>query len=272
MNEDQSTPENVGDEWQAPPPPEKIEPKEEPEMSEVSTLANIFFEPGRTFEDLRKKPRFILAFIILAVLTTGFAIAFQQKIGDEKMRRFIAQENEKSPGFADAPPERQKQAVDIGMAIQKGITYGFPILLGLVFLIGGLLYWLGGKIMGGAATFMQSLSVFIYSSFPPWVLASIANFIILMFKSSDEIDIATSSRGLVKANPSAFIGGKDMPVLTTLISSIDIFAIWGIILAGIGLHKVGKLSKGSAFGVVLVLTLIGITFRVLQAVLTGNPS
>jgi len=36
-------------EWQAPPPPEKIEANEQAEMSEPATLGNIFFEPGRTF-------------------------------------------------------------------------------------------------------------------------------------------------------------------------------------------------------------------------------
>ena len=37
-------------EWQAPPPPEKIEAGEPAQMSEAATLGNIFFEPGRTFE------------------------------------------------------------------------------------------------------------------------------------------------------------------------------------------------------------------------------
>ena len=44
-------------EWQAPPLPEEpqlVEEKEVAQMSEIATLGNIFLEPGRTFEDLRR--------------------------------------------------------------------------------------------------------------------------------------------------------------------------------------------------------------------------
>ncbi len=58
MNEDlpnQNQP--VEQEWQAPLPPAPNVPVEEAaQMSEVGTLGSIFFEPGATFEDLRRKP------------------------------------------------------------------------------------------------------------------------------------------------------------------------------------------------------------------------
>ncbi len=63
MNEDlpnQNQP--VEQEWQSPSPPAGNVPVEEPaKMSEVGTLGSIFFEPGATFEDLRRKPRFLMA-------------------------------------------------------------------------------------------------------------------------------------------------------------------------------------------------------------------
>jgi hypothetical protein len=43
--------------WQAAPPPQDLKTIEEPaQMSEAATLGSIFFEPGKTFEDLRRKP------------------------------------------------------------------------------------------------------------------------------------------------------------------------------------------------------------------------
>ena len=53
-------------EWQAPPPPEKIV-QDPPQMSELATLFNIFLEPGRTFEDLKRKPRFIIGALLIAL-------------------------------------------------------------------------------------------------------------------------------------------------------------------------------------------------------------
>jgi hypothetical protein len=47
--------------------------------------------------------------------------------------------------------------------------------------------------------------------------------------------------------------------------------IWGWILAAIGFHKVMKISKGSAWGIVLILALLGITYRIVSAYFSGNP-
>ena len=69
-------------EWQAPPPPENIDAPEAAQMSEVGTLGSIFFEPGATFEDLRRKPRFWMAAVIIALLVTAYAFSLQYKIGD----------------------------------------------------------------------------------------------------------------------------------------------------------------------------------------------
>ena len=138
-------------------------------------------------------------------------------------------------------------------------------------MIGALLYWLGSKAMGGSTTYLQSLSVWTYSSFAPGIVSTLANFIVLIFKSPDDINIATSARGVIQANPTLFFDGSSMPVLATLISTIDLFAIWGLILAAIGLAKVGKISKGSAWGVVIILTLIGIMFRIVGAYFNGVP-
>lgn len=272
MNEENTGAENQeNQEWEAPPPPEKIEvePKEEAQMSEVATLGNIFFEPGKTFEDLRRKPRFIMAFVIMAILTTVFVFAMQSKLGEERYRRFNVEQLEKQS--ASMSPEQKENAVDMQMTIQKYVVFGLPIFLVIFFLIGSLLYWLGAKLMGGSMGFLQAISVWVYSSFPVAIVSSVANFIVLFLKSPDDIDIASSARGLIQANPTLFFGGKDMPVLTTLVSTIDLLAIWGIVLAAIGLTKVAKLSKGSAWALVLIFTLLGITYRVLMAFISGLP-
>jgi hypothetical protein len=261
---------NAG-EWQAPPPPEQIKAEEPPQMSEAATLGNIFIEPGRTFEDLRRKPRFIFAALAIIVVMTGFQFLFVQKMGDERIRRFISDQIEKNPQVASMPAEQKQQTVDMQVRISSISRYFMPVFVIIGLLIGGLLYWLGTKAMGGSASFWQGLSVWVYSSFPPTVIMMLANMIVLFFKSADEIDIGQSQRGLVHANPSMFFDGKEMPVLATLIATLDFFSLWGWILAAIGLQKVGKLSSGAAWGIVLIFALVGIAFRVIMALVSGNP-
>jgi hypothetical protein len=91
-------------------------------------------------------------------------------------------------------------------------------------------------------------------------------------KSADEIDIAASQRGLLHANPSFFIDGKDMPVLATLLSTFDFFLIWGWILAAIGLQKIAKISSGASWAIVLILALLSLAGRAVSAYFSGNPS
>src|SRR5438034_11719208 len=68
-------------EWQPPPPPENIPEADPPQMSEVASLGNVFIEPGRVFEDMRRKPRFLLAGLITIAVISLFQIAFVEKVG-----------------------------------------------------------------------------------------------------------------------------------------------------------------------------------------------
>ena len=52
-----------------------------PQMSEPSTVVNVFFEPGRVFEDLRSKPRFIIGSVILSLLAGAYIFGLATKVG-----------------------------------------------------------------------------------------------------------------------------------------------------------------------------------------------
>jgi hypothetical protein len=188
------------------------------------------------------------------------------------MKRFAEEQLEKSPQAASMKPEQKQQAVEINLTIFKVVKYLLPLFVIIGFAIGGLVYWLAIKAMGGSANFLHAVSIWVYASFPPTVVAMLANILILFLKSVDDIDFAEGQRGLVHANPSFFIDGKTMPVLATVLGTFDLFLIWGWILAAIGLKKVGKLSGGSAWAIVLIIALISLAFRVISALFSGNPT
>jgi hypothetical protein len=245
---------------------------EQPQMSEVATLGNIFFEPERTFKDLKIKPRFIIASIIMVLLVTAYQYGLTAKVGEEGLRNFIEEQIDKSPTSSSLSSEQKKDAVALQMKISKYSSFAVPVFVLISFLIGALLYWGGAKAFGGTGTFLQNLSVWVYSGLPPLVVAMIANFIVLALKSADDIDLGQSQRGLLHANPSFFIDGKAHPIIATMLSTFDAFAIWGWILAVIGLTAVNRISKTSSWAVVLIIVVIGLAFRMLGAVMSGNPS
>lgn len=249
-----------------------MDPQEAPQMSEAATLAGIFFEPGRVFEDLRRKPRFIMAGIVIALLVTGYAFGLHYKVGEAGVRSFMSDQIEKSPRTQGMTSEQKSDAIDLQMKIGGIVRFALPVFVLIFFLIGGLLYWLGSKAFGGNGGFLLNLSVWIYSGFPPAVVGTVANFIVLAFKSVDDIDIAASQHGVINANPGFLIDGKAAPVLATVLSTFDLFFIWGWILAAIGLRMTNKLSSGSAWAVVIIIGLIGVAFRVIGAFFSGNPN
>ena len=154
-------------EWQVPPPLKNDEPISEPaQMSEVATLGNIFFEPGRTFEDLQRKPRFILALLITILLWTGYMIAFQNKVGDEAFKREFTRQNEKNQSISQMSNEDKQKTVNMQLTFTKGVFYGFGIFIVIITVIGTLCYWAAARAMGSEIGFSQTLSVWLYSALP----------------------------------------------------------------------------------------------------------
>ncbi len=259
----------VEQEWQAPPPPIDNTPPVEPaQMSEVGTLSSIFFEPGATFEDLRRKPRFLIAGLIMVALFTAFIVAFNSKLGFERIAR---ERLEASSFYQNQSPEQKAKTLEQQTSpIVKGITYAVaPLAFLVTLLIGGLIYWLGANAMGGSATFLRGLAVWVYSGFPPFVVSMLANLLVLFLKSPDDIDIAASQNGLVQASPAFFMNAKTSPVLHAVLGTFDVFLIWGWILAAIGLRIVGKISTGAAWAIVLLVALLNVAFRVVTALFSS---
>ena len=271
MNEDLPNPNQPPEnDWQAPPIPEQILKNDEPaQMSEVGTLGSIFFEPGATFEDLRRKPRFLLAGLIMIVLIGVFNVLLVQKVGFERMAR---ERLESSSFYQNQSPEQKAATLRMQTSpVFEYINYTLvPIAVLISFLIGGLIYWLGANAMGGTATFARGLSVWIYSSFPPIVVSMLASMLVLFLKSVDDIDIIAASQGsLIQASPAFFIGAKNSPVLSAVLGTFDVFFIWGWILAAIGLRVVGKISSGAAWAIVLLVALLNVAYRVIAAYFSG---
>jgi len=151
-------------------------------------------------------------------------------------------------------------------SVAKYVTYAVtPVVIVIAFFLGGLIYWGGSKAMGADGGYLSTVAVWIWASVPPTLIFLIGNMIVLFLKSADDIDLATSQGGLLKANLGFFIDQKSMPVVAALLGSIDFFAIWGWILAAIGLQKVAKISSGAAWTVVLIVALVKVGFTVLGA-------
>ena len=253
--------ENNLTEMEPPAPVPATAPTDTPQMSEIAAIGNVFIEPGNVFDDMRRKPRFLIAGLIVLAAISIFQITFIEKIGLEKI---VKARVEASKRTAELDKEQKDKIVEQQSGpVAKYITYGAtPVVIGIVFLLGGLIYWLGANAMGGTGKFLGGVSVWVYSSLPPAIIFTLGNLIVLFLKSADDIDIANSQSGLLKANLGFFVDATTSPTLAALLGSVDLFSIWGWILATIGLQRVAKISSGASWAVVLMLALVGVAAKV----------
>jgi hypothetical protein len=230
------------------------------EMSTAETLTGIFFEPSRTFEALRSRPRFLVAGLILLALALVITLVLYTRVD---MGQFIRERIERSPNAAQVT-EAQKD-----MQVRVGKIFGMvliPLSVPIVIAGGSALYMLLTMAFGGSITYKKSLAVWTYSWLPPQIFSAVIALLVLFLKAPDSI----VPERLVATNPGALLSEESSRVLVAFLSQFDLLRFYGLFLAALGLRKVAKLSSGAAWGVVLALWLIGLLLAVGSAAIFGR--
>ena len=256
----------------SPPIPTRPAEPDAQAMSTPETLANIFFEPGRTFEALRARPRFLVAALVAVVAFMAFYVTYMQRVGYDAV---VDAEIETA---RKADPNANEEQLAAAAGIQKGavvrnVRMWSPVLgIAVVFAAGAGLYLLGASLMGGALSYKQALAVWVYSTWPPLVLTTVLNLLLLFLKPPEDAAeiVQGTQRGLVRANAGALVDGSAQPLLATALGSIDLLVFYGLFLAALGLRKVGRLKSGPAWTVVLVLWGIRVVATLVLAAVTGR--
>lgn len=231
-----------------------------PEMSTAETLTGIFFEPSRTFEALRARPRFLVVGLILLVLTCAVTAVLYSKVD---MAQFIRERIERSPNAAQISEAQKDTQVKVGKTI--GMIF-IPLSIPIALAVGSALYLLLVMAFGGSISYKQSLAVWAYSWLPPSILGALIALLVLFLKAPETI----VPERLVATNPGALFGEGSSRVLVAFLSQFDILRFYGLFLAALGLRKVAKISSGAAWGVVLTLWILGLLFSVGSAALFGG--
>lgn len=125
-------------------------------------------------------------------------------------------------------------------------------------LISSFIYWVIAKITKYEVSFKQLFSMNTYILIVSALSLIVNGIVIALTKGNPEIMF--TSLGSVLGT-----GG----VFGAVFDSIEVFSIWGVILAAIGLHKVAGFSKGLAWTISIGLFVIGIIFAMVGAAIGG---
>lgn len=232
-------------------------PEPQATIGSVGRLFGVLFSPGKTFEDIVRKPTWVLPSAVLVILSLIASVIFVQRVDWHEV---ISQQIEKSPQAAQLSAEQKEQRVEMGAKIAPIFGYVgglvFPV---CILLLTALVMWGAYSLLAGVNPgFKISFSIAAHSFMT--ALVSTPIFLLVLFlKPRGTIDIENP----VATNIAAFLPGDVPKWLFTLCKQIDIFTIWILILLGIGFAAVNrrKLTTGKSVGIALAVWLVYVVIR-----------
>ena len=249
-------------------------PDSPPALSPAERVTGIFFEPSRVFQNLRAHPRWLTAFLVIALFTALYQIAFVQRVTPEAIANKMSDKiieggyipEDRQAGFR----EQQLAAATAPMARIGQITNGAVGLFAVMSLIAAI-YLLGVLMFGGRINFWQALCVALYAALPVVVIGRLLSLLLLYLKSPDDLNLITDQNGLVRDNLGVLFAAAEHPVLHTAASFIGILSFYGLWLVATGLRNAGqKVSSSAAWSIAIAMWLLGIALAVISASLFSN--
>ncbi len=230
----------------------------EPGLSQVARVVDTFVAPSKTFTDILRNSTWWLPYLLGALLGLLFAYAILNKVGLPTLVDGVVHHSKTlEDTLANATPA---DAAKIRGRIETQFKFSYlgPV-LGLLsgLICGGVLLATANFVFGGKAKYKQMLAVWFYASLPLVLFYLLVIISIYAGLGGDQFDVQNA----IGTNIGYYLTGTDLPHwLVTLLSAVDVFAIWAAVLMTIGVSIVAGIKRSSAaiivFGWWILFTLL----------------
>jgi Yip1-like protein len=250
------------------PAPAPLSPEpEQPGLSEASRLVNVFIAPKKTFEDLRHNERWWVAWLVGAIISVLFGAVAVQKVDLMHLARQQVEQSKLAQRQMDQlSPEQQDQQLRIRAFATKILFYISPIfslLGGLIF--AAILMAIFSFGFGAEVPFPRAMAIVFYSLLPRAIYALLLAVSLLFSSDPSSIDLLGNP---MPTNAGFFMDPQGNKFLYSLVSNLDLFALWSVVLLGLGFATASsnrKLKPDTAIILMLViygaLILVGASFK-----------
>lgn len=202
--------------------------------------------PGRTFPSFRERPRWLLPLVLLVVLAVALSLVLTPKLDMTEVMRETLEKSGR-----EVSENELAQQVEMAESFQWLGTISQVVLQPVFFLLIAAVFLACFRMLGSEVDFRQSLAVTTHG-FLPYAVATLLSIPVVLARDEVGMDEVRSG-SFVKSNLAAFAGEETAAPLLALLGSLDLFSIWTLALLAIGYRLVAAVSRGSAWGVVLVL-------------------
>ena len=231
---------------------EEIKPQ-----SFLNRLQGTYFSPRETFEDVGRAPRILVPIVVLVIISLLGTFFIFSGVDIESL---MISQLENAVDQGRITQEQMDQQLSM-MSRFSGVIKIFLIVIGAVSSIIVTLILAGyaklfSAITGAVNGFKALLSVSLYVMIAISIVQSVLLIIIIQIKGTGELNlnninsILATNLGAILAG---FLGNDALPTfIMKLFESVEIFAIWTIVLLSIGYAAVSKKMKKNTPAVWLV--------------------
>ena len=234
------------------------EAQSQPAIGAIGRIIGVFFSPKATFEDIVRKPSWVVPVVLLTLLSIGVSFAINQRIN---WREFMTQQIEKSSQSANMSAEQKEQRIEGGAKFSPIVTWVIGVCGPILFtLVVALVMWGAYNLLGGANTnFGTSFAITAHAALTGLV-NSLLFILVLYLKPPGTVDLENP----VATNLAVFLPDDSAKWLMKLLNSIDIISFWTLILLAIGFAATNpkKLRGSKAFTIAFSVWAIYVACRV----------
>ena len=230
----------------------------QPAISPIGRIVGVFFSPKATFEDIVRKPSWVLPVVLLTLFSIGVTFVINQRVD---WRQFMSQQIEKSPRSANLSAEDKERQIEGGAKVTPIVTWVIgvcgPILFALVV---ALAMWGAYNLLAGANTnFGTSFAISSHAALTGLV-SSVLFILVLYLKPPGTVDMENP----VATNLAVLLPDDSAKWLIALLKSIDVFTFWTLILLAIGFATTNpkKLKGSKAFVIAFSVWAVYVVCRV----------
>ncbi|HAL56796.1 MAG TPA: hypothetical protein DCP63_10045 [Bacteroidetes bacterium] len=236
---------------------------QQPTASLGDLIINVFSSPSDAFAGLRNTPArgsvWIIPMLITILLTAGFTyVMFSNETLKEQAleaQRKAIEERVASGSMSQADADRAAEGMEqMGGMIMVIAMVSAVVVMAVVFFAAALVLWLAGKlVLKSPAGYAKYLEVYGLSN---WI-GSLGLIVTILMAVAMNSLYATPSLGLA-----VFSEYDSANTLHRVLSAINVFGAWQMIIVGIGMSKLSDKSTGMGIGLAAVLWVIWIAIAV----------
>lgn len=228
----------------------------------VGRIIGAIVNPRPTYEDIARKPSWLVPLLVLIILNVAITAIFGQRVGWRAfMEKQIAQSPSAQRRMEQLPPDQRQQIMDQQAKFAPifgyvGVIIGVPL---VAVIVAAIFLGIFNATSSAGLDFKTSFGI-VTHSYMPGLIVGLLGILILYLKPPDQIDI----QNLVASNVGAVISGDSPKWLQSLGASIDVFSFWmiGLMAFGYSVARPKKITMSKSLTWIIAFWLFYVLIKV----------